>query len=82
MGGSTTATSSNTASVSAPVVIPSGGTVSISTNTGVNPFCKTEATSDIHVSGGTITSPPSGCFIFKTAIVSRFAEAPEFTKTL
>jgi large repetitive protein len=32
--GSTTATSSNTASVSAPVVIPSGGTVSISTNTG------------------------------------------------
>ena len=32
--GSTSAFSSNTASVSAPVVIPSGGSVSISTNTG------------------------------------------------
>ena len=32
--GSTAAFSSNTATVSAPVVIPSGGTVSISTNTG------------------------------------------------
>jgi hypothetical protein len=32
--GSTTASSSNTATVSAPVTIPSGGTVSISTNTG------------------------------------------------
>ena len=37
---------------------------SISTNTGVNPFCKTDEISETHVSVGTITSPgPYRCFI-------------------
>ena len=55
---------------------------SISTNTGVNPFCITEAISEIQVNGGTIISPPSGYLIFNIAIVNKLAEAPELTKML
>src|SRR6266849_8195103 len=54
---------------------------SISTNTGSKPQCKTAAMSETHVKGGTITSPPP-CNAFKAARVSKFADDPEFTKTL
>ena len=37
--------------------------------------------SDTHVSGGTITSPPSGLSNFRIDILNRFADDPEFTKT-
>ena len=55
--------------------------ISTSTKTGVNPHCITEAISDTHVKGGTITSPPFGCLIFNIVIESKLAEAPEFTNT-
>ena len=53
----------------------------ISTNTGLNPN-KIEDISETHVKGGTITSPPLGNLVFKTAIDNKFAEDPELTKTL
>ena len=53
----------------------------ISTKTGLKLFCKTAATSEIHVSGGTITSPDPNN-IFNICNVNKFDEEPEFTKTL
>ena len=55
---------------------------SVSTKIGLKPFCNTEDISEIQVSDGTITSPPSGKRILSTAIVNRLAEDPELTKTL
>ena len=53
----------------------------MSTKTGLNPFFIIETISEIQVKAGTITSP----FLynsFSAAKVIKFAEEPEFTKTL
>ena len=55
--------------------------LSTSTNTGLNPHCRTEAMSDTHVNGGTITSPPNGFLILSNVNDSKLAEAPELTNT-
>src|SRR5262245_59944210 len=53
----------------------------MSTNTGWNPLWITEAISDTHVNVGTMTSPgPYNCL--RAAMVIRFADEPELTKTL
>ena len=53
----------------------------MSTNTGLKLFWITEAISETQVSVGTIISPLP-FKIFKAKMDSKFAEDPEFTKTL
>ena len=53
----------------------------MSVNTGVNPFCSTEAMSETQVSVGTMTSPKPA-ISRNAAMVTKLAEAPELTNTL
>ena len=54
----------------------------ISAKTGVNPLFMTETISEIQVNVGTIISPPDPLSSFNASTVRKFAEDPEFTKTL
>ena len=49
---------------------------------GLKPQFITEEISELHVNGGTITSPPLGNFSLSKLNDSRFADDPELTNTL